>query len=171
MAGPQLSPFGHLAKGRGWTMRGISFQRGAYLIAGAMLVLATSACSSSDSEDLYGVWLTPDNSNLLSFNEDDTWTFTHQEDPENIRGFGTFTFDGELLTLSTDPASLNCSPNAGEGLAADAVGIYEVAFTDEGDLELTDVDDPCIRRVVEFRGVRTNTDLPHQTGTLVSYSP
>jgi hypothetical protein len=152
-------------------MRGIPFRRAAYLIAGAMLVLATSACSSSDSEDLYGIWLTPDNSNLLSFNEDDTWTFSHQADPERIRGFGTFTFDGELLTLSTDPASKNCSPNAGAGLTADATGTYEVAFTAEGDLELTDVEDPCTPRVVEFRGVRTNTDLPHHTGTLVRYSP
>jgi hypothetical protein len=159
-------------------MRGIPFRRGAYPIAGAMLVLAASACSSSDSETLYGVWLTPDDSNLLSFNEGDTWTFTHQTDPENIRGFGTFTFDGELLTLSTDPASKNCSPKrpqgvfvAGEGLTADALGIYEVAFTAEGDLELTDVDDPCLRRLVEFRGVRTNTELPHQTGILVPYSP
>jgi hypothetical protein len=150
-------------------VRGIPFRRGAYLIVGAMLVLATSACSSSDSETLYGVWLTPDNSNHLSFNEDDTWTFTYQGNPENIRGFGTFTFDGELVTLSTDPASKRCASI--DLLTADALGIYEVAFTAEGDLELTDVDDPCIRRVVEFRGVRTNTDLPHQTGTLMPYSP
>ena len=159
-------------------MRGIPFRRGAYLVAGAMLVLATSACSSSDSETLYGVWLTPDNSNHVSFNDDDTWTFFQSEDTENVRGFGTFTFDGELVTLSTDPASKICSPKrpqgvfvAGEGLTADTLGIYEVAFTAEGDLELTDVDDPCIRRVVEFRGVRANTDLPHQTGILLPYSP
>ena len=142
-----------------------------FLMAGAMLILVTSACSSSDSEDIYGVWLTPDNSNHLSFNEDDTWTFAEKEDTDYIRGFGTFTFDGVLLTLSTDPASLNCSPNAGEGLAADATGAYEAAITAEGNLELTDVEDPCIRRVVEFRGIRTNTDLPHQTGTLAPYSP
>jgi hypothetical protein len=152
-------------------MRGIPSRRRAYLIAGAMLVLATSACSSSNSEDLYGIWLTPDNSNHLSFIEDDTWTFAHLEDPERIRGFGTFTFDGELLTLFTDGASKNCSPNAGAGIAADATGIYEVEFTAEGDLELTDVEDPCTPRVVEFRGIRANRDLPHHTGTLVPYSP
>jgi hypothetical protein len=84
------------------------FRRAVYMIAGAMLVLATSACSSSNSDNLYGVWLTPDNSNHLSFNEDDTWSFTHPEDPGNIRGSGPFTFDGELLTLVTDAGSKNC---------------------------------------------------------------
>ena len=131
-------------------------------MAGVMLVLAMSACSSSDSENLYGVWLTPDNSNHLSFNEDDTWTFAEKEDPDFIRGCGPFTFDGELLTLSTDPDSRRCSRQA---------GTYEAAITPEGNLELTDVEDPCTAGVVEFRGVRSNTDLPHQTGTLVPYSP
>jgi hypothetical protein len=143
-------------------MREMLFRRGVYLIAGAMLVLATSACSSSDSEDLSGVWLTPDNSNPLSFNEDDTWTFAEKEDPEYIRGFGPFTFDGELLTLFTDPDSKRCSQQT---------GTYEAAITPEGNLELTVVEDPCVARKVEFRGVRSNTDLPHQTGTLVPHSP
>jgi hypothetical protein len=135
-----------------------------------MLVLAMSACSSSDSEDLYGVWLTPDNSNHLSFNEDDTWTFAEKEDPEYIRGFGPFTFDGELLTLFTDPASKNCSPNSG---AFDEVitGTYEAAITPEGNLELTDVDDLCVPRKVEFRGVLSSPEKLHQRGTLVPYSP
>ncbi len=152
-------------------MRGMPFRRGASLIAGAMLVLATSACSSSDSEDIYGIWLTPDNSNLLSLDEDDTWSFSHQADPERIRGFGTFTFDGELLVFSTDPASKNCSPNAGAGIAADAIGIYQAAITPDGNLELEDVDDPCVPRKVEFRGVRASIDQEHQRGTLVLYSP
>ena len=127
-----------------------------------VLLVATSACSSSESEDIYGVWLTPDNSNYMEFNEDDTWTFTHKEDPERIRGFGPFTFDGELLTLSTDLGSRTCSR---------MTGTYEASITPEGNLEVTDVEDPCGPRVVEFRGVRPNIDLPHHTGTLVPYSP
>jgi hypothetical protein len=125
------------------------------------------------SESLYGVWLTPDNANHLSLNEDDTWSFSHAEDPvDNFqnRGFGPFTFDGELLILFTDPASKNCSPNSG---AFDEVitGTYEAVITPEGNLELTDVDDLCVPRKIEFRGKLADADQLHQTGTLVPYSP
>ena len=127
-------------------------------MAGVMFVLAMSACSSSDSEEIYGVWITPGDELLhMSFNEDGTWNVVHPENPDRPAAFGTFTFDGELLTFSTDPDSRNCSPNAGAGLTADATGTYEVAFTAEGDLELNDVDDPCVPRRVEFRG----TLAPH----------
>jgi hypothetical protein len=129
-------------------------------MAGVMLVLAMSACSSSDSEEIYGVWITPGSELLhMSFNEDGTWNVVHPENPDRPAAFGTFTFDGELLTFATDPASRNCSPNAGTGIAADAVGIYEAAFTAEGDLVLNDVDDPCVQARVQTRG------------TLVRYSP
>jgi hypothetical protein len=130
-------------------------------MAGVMLVLATSACSSSDSEEIYGVWISPGAEGLhMSFNEDGTWNVFHPDaDPDRPAGFGTFTFDGELLTFSTDPDSRNCSPNAGTGIAADAVGIYEAAFTAQGDLEVAEVDDPCVQA---RRGNR---------GTWVRYSP
>jgi hypothetical protein len=130
-------------------------------MAGVMLVLAMSACSSSDSEEIYGVWITPGSELLhMSFNEDGTWNVIHPDgDPDRPAAFGTFAFDGELLTFTTDPASRNCSPNAGTGLAADGVGIYEAAFTDEGDLVLNDVDEPCVQARVQTRG------------TLVRYSP
>jgi hypothetical protein len=131
-------------------MRGIQFRRGVYLIVGTMLVLATSACSSSDSEDLYGVWITPGSSIHMSLNEDGSYDIVHPEDPDRIRGWGTFTFDGELLTFSTDPDDKNCSR---------MTGTYEAAFTAEGDLELNDLEDPCVVRRVDLRG------------TLVRYSP
>jgi hypothetical protein len=127
----------------------------------------------SVSENLHGVWLTPDNSNHLSFNEDDTWSFSHAEDPVDDfrnRGFGPFTFDGELLTLFTDPASKNCSRNSG-AFDAEITGTYEAAITPEGNLELTDVDDLCVPRKIEFRGALSSSDKQHQRGTLVPYSP
>jgi hypothetical protein len=121
---------------------------------------ATTPTTQAVSEEIYGVWITSGDKGLhMSFNEDGSYAVFHPEDPDRPAAFGTFTFDGELLTFTTDPASRNCSPNAGTGIAADAVGIYEAAFTDEGDLVLNDVDDPCVQARVQTRG------------TLVRYSP
>jgi hypothetical protein len=127
-----------------------------------MMAFVASACSSPDSEDISGVWVTPGYSIHMSFNEDGSWYVVHPEDPERIRGSGTFTFDGGLLTISTDPGAKNCSR---------ITGTSEAALAPESNLELTDVDDPCTLRRVDLRGQRTNTDLPHSTGTLVPYSP
>ena len=151
-------------------MRRMPSRRVAYLIAGALLVLVTSGCSSSSANGIYGVWLTPDNSNHLSFHEDDTWSFVHADDPENIRGFGPFTFDGELLTLFTDRTSKRCS-RITEAFDIEITGTYEAAITPEGNLELTDVDDLCVQRKIEFRGSLIDREAQHQTGTLLPYSP
>ena len=100
-------------------MRGIQFRRGVYLIVGVMLVLAMSACSSSDSEEIYGVWITPGDEVLhMSFNEDGTWNVVHPDTPDRPAAFGTFTFDVERLTFTPDPASRNASPNPRTGRAA-----------------------------------------------------
>ena len=113
-----------------------------------VLLVATSACSSSESEDLYGVWITPGESLRMSFNEDDSWDVArHEGFPV---GWGTFTFDGELLTFSTDPDNVTCPG---------ATGIYDAAFADDGDLELNVVEDECV-------ALRENI-----TGTLVPDSP
>ena len=162
-----------------------------FLAMTSLLLFAVASCSNgsevlSDPEvattvqvptttapvatNLYGVWLTPDNSNHLAFNDDDTWSFSHAEDPERIRGFGAFTFDGELLTLLTDPASKNCSRNSG-AFETEIAGAYEAAITSEGNLELTDVDDLCVPRKVEFRGALSSSDNQHQSGVLVPYLP
>ena len=114
-----------------------------------VLLVATSACSSSESENLHGVWITPTESNYMSFNEDDSWSVAQEESTDPF-DWGTFTFDGELLTFSTDPDARICS---------DGTGTYDAAFTAEGDLELSVVEDPC--------GGRAGS-LP---GTLVPYSP
>ena len=129
------------------------------VVAGLLLAACGDSGESSDSEDVYGVWVSPGNSSvLMSFNEDDTWNMTHKEDPERIRDSGPFTFDGELLTLVTDPASLHCSRNSG-AYDAEITGTYEAAITSEGNLELTEVDDACVQRRVGSRG------------TFVPYSP
>ena len=132
-------------------MRGIRFRRGIYLIIGVMLVLAMSACSSSDSEDIYGVWLTGGPEGVLvSFNEDGSFSVVHPEAGPHPAGWGTFTFDGELLTFTNDPDVPECGK---------MVGIYDAEFTAEGGLKLNDVEDPCVKARREMRG------------TLVRYSP
>lgn len=114
-----------------------------------VLLVATSACSSSESEDLYGIWITPGETNYMSFNEDDSWGVAQVEGTDPF-DWGTFAFDGELLTFSTDPDA---------GVCSNDTGTYDAAFTAEGDLELTVVEDPCGGRAGE---------LP---GTLVPHSP
>jgi hypothetical protein len=84
----------------------------------------------------------------MSFNEDDSWGTADQEGAGPF-GWGTFTFDGDLLTLSTHPESEVCV----------ATGTYEAAFTAEGDLELSVAKDPCDGRAEDM------------TGTLVPSSP
>jgi hypothetical protein len=70
--------------------------------------------------------------------------------PDIPIGWGTFTFDGELLTFTNDPDVKECGQ---------MVGTYNAAFTAEGDLELNDIEDPCVKARRELRG------------TLVRYSP
>ena len=152
---------------------GASVAESTATVAGTTAPVPGPTPEPSVSENLYGVWLTPDNANHLSFNEDDTWRFSHAEDPVDSfrnRGFGPFTFDGELLRLFTDPASKNCSRNSG-AFDAEITGTYEAVITPEGNLELTDVDDLCVPRKKEFRGILSSPEKQHQTGILVPYSP
>jgi len=113
-------------------------------MVGAMLVLAMSACSWSDSEDIYGVWISPGDGVHMSLNEDGSYSVVHPDaDPDSPIGWGTFTFDGELLTFTLDPDVKECGR---------MVGTYDAAFTAEGDLELNDIEDPCVKARRNLRG-------------------
>ena len=142
------------------TDTGASIAESTATVAGTTAPVPDPTPEPSVSENLYGVWLTPPNplSVLMTFNEDDTWTMTHKEDPERIRDSGPFTFDGEVLTFFTDPGSKHCSRSSG-AYDAEITGTYEAAITPDGNLELTEVDDACVQRRVGSRG------------TFVPYSP
>jgi hypothetical protein len=132
-------------------MRGIPSRRGVYLIIGVMLVLATSACSSSDSEDIYGVWVASGSEGILvSFNEDGSWSIVHPDAGPHPEGWGTFTFDDGLLTFTQDPDVQECGR---------MVGTYFAEFTAEGNLALDTIEEPCFKARREMRG------------PLVRYSP
>jgi hypothetical protein len=127
-------------------MRGIQFRRGVYLIIGVMLVLATSACSSSDSEEIYGVWVLGGSEGVhFTFNEDGSWSVIHPDaTPDRPEGWGTFTFDDGLLTLTQDPAVHECGGT---------VGTYQAEFTTEGNLALNNIEDPCAKASRQLRGI------------------
>ena len=127
-------------------MRGIPLQRGVYLITGVMLVLAMSACSSSDSEDLTGVWVAGGPEGVhFTFNEDGTWSVIHPEaTPDRPEGWGTFTFGDGLLTLTNDPNVQECGR---------LVGTYQAEFTTEGNLALNNIEDPCAKASRQLRGI------------------
>lgn len=106
-------------------------------------VLILSACQQAQTEkSLYGIW---DHRDVrYKFNEDGSWSrvgidmgsviFTAVE--TNPLDWGTFTFDGKLLTMFTDEGSRDCSGQT---------GIYEVTFPVEGawNLLFKKVEDPC----------------------------
>jgi hypothetical protein len=106
-------------------------------------VLILSACQGAQTEkSLYGSW---DYRNVrYKFNEDSSWSMVGFELGSAIGtevettpiDWGTFTFDGKLLTMFTDEGSRDCSGQT---------GIYEVTFPEEGSLILLfkKVEDPC----------------------------
>lgn len=126
-------------------MRGIQFRWGVYLMVGVMLVLATSACSSSDSEDIYGVWVLGGPEGVhMTFNEDGSWSVVHPDAGDHAEGWGTFTFDDGLLTLTQDPAVQECG-----GM----VGTYLAEFTTEGNFALNNIEEPCSKASRQLRGI------------------
>jgi hypothetical protein len=119
-----------------------------------LVAVAGSACGSDDSasddtpdEDravvLYGEWLTFGGTNI-TYGEDGTWSAQHPSYGAEPFDWGTFTFDGDVLEFSTDAGSSSCS----EG----QTGVYEATFTDEGELDLEKVEDPCPGRSSDFFG-------------------
>ena len=89
-----------------------------------------------------GMWVTEYAGVYLTFNEDGSWTAQPDLDLEIFRDAGAFTFDGEVLTVSTDPG-FACAAYADEGS-------YELDFIDENTIRLTVIDDPCSGRAVDF---------------------
>ncbi|UCF62104.1 MAG: hypothetical protein JSV37_05270 [Anaerolineaceae bacterium] len=112
-------------------------------------VLILSACQQAQTEkSLYGSW---DYQFVrYKFNEDGSWsrvdiisTSGGASVGRNPINWGTFTFDGKLLTMFTDEESRDCSGQT---------GIYEITFPEEGSWNLIfkKVEDPCSVREKEM---------------------
>jgi hypothetical protein len=121
------------------------------------LGLAAAACDDADSGDpeaIHGTWITGLEGQYLTFNENGSWTAQAVLDVEAFRDAGTFTFDGEILTVNSDP-DYSCATYAD----GSEQGSYEVDVADEDTLDPTVIDDPCTPRANDF------------TSGMVRYSP
>lgn len=58
--------------------------------------------SGDPAEDLYGEWLTGGGV-TMSYGADDSWGGSHPTYGSSAFDWGTYTFDGEVLTYFTDP--------------------------------------------------------------------
>jgi hypothetical protein len=107
-------------------------------------IIILSACQQTQTEEsLYDTW---DGLGMyMVFNDDGSWfeACTVDELESNPNMYGTFTFDGKLLTIFTEETRY-CP---GE------TGIYEVEFPKEGfwDVTFTLVEDPCQDRAKVMR--------------------
>jgi hypothetical protein len=119
--------------------------------AAAFSLLAASGCGSESSDPtaaVNGIWKT-DFGYYLEFSEDGT--FGMGGSPERASSapleWGTFTFDGETLRLTTTDDSEYC---------AGTLASYTVSPSDDGDfIALTEIEDECGTRSTDLeRGIR-----------------
>ena len=116
-----------------------------------VLVLSATGCGDADSDDsdvIYGTWVTEAEGKYQTFNEDGSWTAKTDPDASASRDEGTFTFDGETLTVISDP---------GQGCGGGEQGSYEVEVVDEDTLNLTVIDDSCTPRVADIASGMTRS--------------
>ena len=105
-----------------------------------VLVLSSAGCGDDDSADsdvIHGTWVTELEGKYQTFSEDGSWTAKSNPDMEASTDEGTFTFDGETLTVISAP---------GFGCGGGEQGSYEVEVVDENTLDLTVIDDSCVPR-------------------------
>jgi hypothetical protein len=104
-----------------------------------VLVLSSAGCGDADSADsdaIHGTWVTELEGKYQTFNEDGSWTAKSNPDISTPTDKGTYTYDGETLTVISDPGY-------GCDLETARQGSYEVEVVDEDTLALTLIDDEC----------------------------
>ena len=102
-----------------------------------VLMFGASGCDGSGGDpaaDLYGEWRTNPGS-IMSFLEDGSFNTVYAPWGPEPFGWGTYTFDGQTLTLVTTGGDRGCP----EG----QTGIYEARFTDDNSLSLSLVEEEC----------------------------
>jgi hypothetical protein len=121
-----------------------------FILLLAVLALLAAACSSSDaSEQIEGTWYWSAPAAgiqvYIEYADDGTFSVSPSTDLSNPIESGTYTFDGETLTVTNDPDSMFC---------ADTTVIWTVEFSDDGDeASVTFVEDTCSGAVRGTDGV------------------
>jgi hypothetical protein len=104
-----------------------------------VLTLVVGACGSDGSNadpaaELHGEWRT-DPGSVISYLEDGSWNAVYAPWGSEPFEWGTYTFDGDTLTMLTTGGGRVCQ----EGQK----GIYEATFVDEESLRVSIVEEPC----------------------------
>jgi hypothetical protein len=100
-----------------------------------VLVSSVAACSSDSGEQIQGTWSVPDLGVWLQFDEGDQFRVAQNSDVEAPFETGTYTFDGETLTMVNSSSSSACP---------DTEVTFTVVFSADGDeADLTFVEDSC----------------------------
>lgn len=100
-----------------------------------VLALFAAACSSDTSEEIQGIWFDSTNGVYLELDANDEFKVAVNSDVEGPFEMGSYTFDGETLTMNTTTFSPNCP---------DTSVTWTVVFSADGDeANMTFVDDSC----------------------------
>ena len=123
--------------------------RKSFILLLAVLALLAAACSSDASEQIEGTWYwsAPEAGIqvYIEYADDGTFSVSPSPDLSNPVESGTYTFDGETLTVIDDPDSRFC---------ADTTATWTVEFSDDGDeASVTIVENTCSGSVRGTDGV------------------
>ena len=100
----------------------------------AVLVLIAAACSDA-SEEIEGTWYWAQTEVYVEYSDDGQISVSYSEDLASPIESGTYTFDGETLTVNNGADSRYC---------ASASATWTVEFSDDGDeANMTFVEDSC----------------------------
>ena len=107
-----------------------------FILLLAVLALFAAACSSSDaSEQIEGTWYWTALTVYMEYADDGTFSVSPSTDFSNPVESGTYTFDGETLTVTNDPDSMFC---------VGTTATWTVEFSDDGDeASVTIVENTC----------------------------
>jgi hypothetical protein len=115
----------------------------------------TSSTTDPGPDGIEGMWLARGENWGLVFEDDGSWRAFYQNDPGSSFDFGTYEFDGDLLTLHSSPevAGSPCAGNTGTYRVVDDDRLDAMRFPASG------AEDECQRRrddlvSLEFIGVR-----------------